>query len=113
MLEELQRVPPNVRFNLIVIGRIATATRRSQSVLIEHPQPRQSMNTQNSKKGLSTFILDDTTDAPSTGSILRTKEGSECHLDLLNTVKVDLKLKEVLILNYDTTADDLHLSLQQ
>lgn len=56
MLKELRHIPLNVCLNLIYI-RITTAAKVcSQCTLMEHAQLRQSTNTRESKKGLSTFM---------------------------------------------------------
>lgn len=73
MLEALRLMDPDVRSSLIDTSRISAAKGRSQSALMEHAQLRRSENTSTGKKGLPTFMLGDTSDAPSPGSTLSKK----------------------------------------
>lgn len=50
-------------------------------------------------------MLGDIPDEPSTGPILRQKQGLEFHLHSLDTVEVVFKLEEKLCLESITTAD--------
>lgn len=61
-------MPPSVQSNLIDVGSIAVAERRSQRSWMGHAQPLQLMNMKTSKKEFPQFILRDTLDAPSTRS---------------------------------------------
>lgn len=100
--------------NLNDIRRIAAAKARSQQALMEYLQLRQSMNTKTSKKGLHTFLLCDTSDAPLTGSTLHKEQDPEFHMHLLNNMEAILKIeKKVLLLGRLCIADDLSKSLQQ
>lgn len=108
MKEELRPMPRKVRSSLIDSSRIASAKGCYQQASMEHTQPRKLINTKTSQKGLSTFIFDDTPGAPSIGSTLHTEQGLDSLLHPLETVKVILKLEEVLHLKSITATDDLH-----
>lgn len=79
---------------------------------MKHAELRKSKNTKTSKNNLPTVMLSDTSDAPCTGSILPKVQEPESHLHPLNTIKSVFKVKEILILNSISTADDLQKSLQ-
>lgn len=51
------------------------------------------MNTKINEKELSTFMLSNTSDAPSTGSTLPKKQSLESQMDPLDIMRVGLKLK--------------------
>lgn len=74
MLEKLWRMPPGLRSYLIDIQRMAAANERSQCALMEQALPRQS-KCKTSWEGLSTFMLNNTPDTPSTGSTLTDGQG--------------------------------------
>lgn len=84
MLEELKRMPSNMRSDLIELGRIAAVKDRLQRVFMKHVQSRKSMNTKTNKRGLPTCLLSDTLDAASTGSTLP-KEQDPIHTCVLGT----------------------------
>lgn len=88
----------NMLFKLIDIARIAAAKGRSRRALTEHMQPRQWMNIKTRKKESPTFMLGDTPSALSTRSTSTEKQDPQSHLHPTETVKVDLKLEEVLYL---------------
>lgn len=106
-------MPPIVFSNLIDIKRISATKERSHCALMVHAQSQQSMIANTSKKGLFTFEMADTLDAPSSGSTLHTKEVPESHQHPLATGEVDLKLEKIFLLDSTTTAEDLHKSLQR
>lgn len=83
LLEEIQRMPPTVRSNLVDNRRIAASKGCSQCTLMKYAQLSQSMNTKTGKKGLPTFMLRDTSDAHST--IIPKEQGPESHLHSMNT----------------------------
>lgn len=64
ILEELRRLAPHVRSNLIKFGHIAAAIRSSQRTLMANTPPQQLVNIKPSKKALPTFVLGDPRDAP-------------------------------------------------
>lgn len=113
MLKELHLMPSNVR-SIVIDNRRATATKkRFQCLLIKHAKPPPLLNSQTSKKGLPTFMLCDTLDATPTGSDLFKEQDPESHWHSLDSEKVDLEGKEVLILESFPITNDLHKSLQQ
>lgn len=58
MLEELQPIPPSDCPDLINILFNCAAKRPTQRALMKHAQLDRSKNTETSRKGLPTFILD-------------------------------------------------------
>lgn len=74
MLEEPQRMRSNVPYSYIDLRSIAAAKGRSQRMLMEHPQPVQSMNSKTNMKVLFVIFLADTPNKPSMGSTLPKKK---------------------------------------
>lgn len=71
------------------------------------------MNTERSKKGQPTFLLDDTPDAPSNRSNRPRGKALESSHPPLDDVKAVIIQKEVLRAEFIPIADDLNKSLQK
>lgn len=100
-------LPPNVRSNLIDIIPVAAAKQRFQRAIVEHALLQQSINTNNSKKELPSFMHVVTLDPPSTGSSVPTDKGLESPMRSLGNAEVVLKLEKVSILHPIAAASDL------
>lgn len=81
--------------NVIDMRRTEAAKGCFQLPLMEHAQPRQSMNNKTSRKRIPTFVLDGTPDTPFTKSSLPKEQGPNSHLNLLGHAKVFLELGKV------------------
>lgn len=113
MLEELRCISPTVRSKLFEIRLIAAAIGHFRCAFKKHAQSQQLMNTETSKKGLPACLLSDTSDAPSTESNLPMQRGLESYQHFAVTMKVVLKLKELILLDCTPIADYPHKSQQQ
>lgn len=112
-LKELRPMPPNVRSNIIEIRHIEAEKGRSQRGLMKQAQPRQQLSNKTNEKGLPTYMLGDTPDAPSARSTLPKEHGPDSQLHSLDSLEFVLKQGEVLLPESILFADDLHQSLQQ
>lgn len=79
--------------------------------MIKHAQQRQSISEKTIKKRLPSFMVGYALGPPATGSNLPIYQDPASHLHFLDTVKVILKLKEVLHLEFIPIADHLQNSL--
>lgn len=112
-MEELRRLPPNVRSITIAIGAIAGAVGCLQRVFIEYAESQNSINTKRSKKEISKFMFVDIPDALLTRSTLPTDQGLESYIRSLDNAEVYLELGKVLVWKPIATTSDLNVSLQQ